>query len=117
MEECVSFLNGEINIAGLEPTLSVPLGGSVTELAKNRLGRFGFCFVYVNENINGQGDIPRSFDYASGFIVHRSDTLSIVLFGRHLGDIAINSWNSREWGGWKILSGDTNTLLSNIIAE
>lgn len=80
----------------------VPIEGSVLELAKPYMYKnHGFAFVHVME----RGDIPEGFDYASGIILHRMDTLSIVLVSRHYATIAVNSWSVTEWTGWKIFTG------------
>lgn len=68
--------------------------------AKQRLGRNGMCFVTIRE----PSDAPSGFGYCSGLIVHRGDTLSVILFDRLSSKMAVNSWISNkenQWTGWE----------------
>lgn len=61
----------------------------------------GMAFINVME----RGDIPNDFDYASGILLYRSDTISVVLISRHRSSIAVNTWNVTKWTGWKTFIG------------
>lgn len=95
-------LNGELQNTRIENSIYV-YNDSILDAAKSKLGEMGFCFLTVGVTT----DAPSGFGYCSGFIVHRSDTLSIFLFSYNDARIAVNSYNKGldKWTGWKIFTG------------
>lgn len=62
-------------------------------------------------------DIPPGFNFCSGIVVHRTDTLSVVLFSWINSIMAINSWvsNSQQrWTGWQTCVTNSDLALINL---
>lgn len=95
-------LNGETLKCGIGPVLTIPIDGSVLELSKTYMS-YGSGMAFIN--VMERGDIPNDFDYASGILLYRSDTISVVLISRHRSSIAVNTWNVTKWTGWKTFIG------------
>ena len=79
----------------------------IIEILQTLFNGYGFSYITIS---NPSKNVPSGFSYSGGFVVHRWDTLSVILLSYSISKIAINSCtkknNAYTWTGWKIFAGN-----------
>ena len=60
----------------------------IIEILQTLFNEYGFSYITIS---NPSKNVPSGFSYSSGFVVHRWDTLSVILLSYSISKIAINS--------------------------
>lgn len=93
----------QMDASQIESSIVIPSNSDITNViytkAKAKKG-FGFFFVALGSG----GNIPSGFNFATGFVTHTVNIITIVLFNFTNNNIALNSYTGTEWTGWKIHS-------------
>lgn len=80
----------------------------IIEILQTLFNGYGFSYITIS---NPSKNVPSGFSYSGGFVVHRWDTLSVILLSYSISKIAINSCikknNAYTWTGWKIFTGNS----------
>lgn len=101
--EKITQLNSDLKSKGLSSFGEIPSGGSVIDfVTKEYLGKFTFGFFTYSVLSDPPDGI--NFTYSSGITFCRVDSIFVMLFSRISGTIASNSYDSKKWTGWKIVS-------------
>lgn len=88
---------------GLSSFGEIPSGGSVIDFVTNKyLGKFTFGFFTYSVLTDPPDGV--NFTYSNGIAFCRVDSIFVMLFSRTSGTIATNSYDSKKWIGWKIVS-------------
>ena len=100
-------LNGEMVNGKLKGYIEVGDEDDIIEILQTLFNGYGFSYITIS---NPSKNVPSGFSYSSGFVVHRWDTLSVILLSYSISKIAINSCikknNAYTWTGWKIFTGN-----------
>lgn len=101
-------LNGEMVNGKLKGYIEVGNEDDIIEILQTLFNGYGFSYITIS---NPSKNVPSGFSYSSGFVVHRWDTLSVILLSYSISKIAINSCikknNAYTWTGWKIFTGNS----------
>lgn len=101
-------LNGEMVNGKLKGYIEVGNEDDIIEILQTLFNEYGFSYITIS---NPSKNVPSGFSYSSGFVVHRWDTLSVILLSYSISKIAINSCikknNAYTWTGWKIFTGNS----------
>ena len=101
-------LNGEMVNGKLKGYIEVGDEDDIIEILQTLFNGYGFSYITIS---NPSKNVPSGFSYSSGFVVHRWDTLSVILLSYSISKIAINSCikknNAYTWTGWKIFTGNS----------
>ena len=100
--------NGEMVNGKLKGYIEVGDEDDIIEILQTLFNGYGFSYITIS---NPSKNVPSGFSYSSGFVVHRWDTLSVILLSYSISKIAINSCikknNAYTWTGWKIFTGNS----------
>lgn len=100
-------LNGEMVNGKLKGYIEVGDEDDIIEILQTLFNGYGFSYIAIS---NPSKNVPSGFSYSGGFVVHRWDTLSVILLSYSISKIAINSCtkknNAYTWTGWKIFTGN-----------
>lgn len=100
-------LNGEMVNGKLKGYIEVGDEDDIIEILQTLFNGYGFSYITIS---NPSKNVPSGFSYSGGFVVHRWDTLSVILLSYSISKIAINSCikknNAYTWTGWKIFTGN-----------
>ena len=106
-ENLLTKLNGEMVNGKLKGYIEVGDEDDIIEILQTLFNGYGFSYITIS---NPSKNVPSGFSYSSGFVVHRWDTLSVILLSYSISKIAINSCikknNAYTWTGWKIFTGN-----------
>jgi hypothetical protein len=101
-------LNGEMVNGKLKGYIEVGDEDDIIEILQTLFNGYGFSYITIS---NPSKNVPSGFSYSGGFVVHRWDTLSVILLSYSISKIAINSCikknNAYTWTGWKIFTGNS----------
>ena len=104
----LSDLNGEMVNGKLKGYIEVGNEDDIIEILQTLFNGYGFSYITIS---NPSKNVPSGFSYSGGFVVHRWDTLSVILLSYSISKIAINSCtkknNAYTWTGWKIFTGNS----------
>lgn len=107
-ENLLTKLNGEMVNGKLKGYIEVGNEDDIIEILQTLFNGYGFSYITIS---NPSKNVPSGFSYSSGFVVHRWDTLSVILLSYSISKIAINSCikknNAYTWTGWKIFTGNS----------
>ena len=107
-ENLLTKLNGEMVNGKLKGYIEVGDEDDIIEILQTLFNGYGFSYITIS---NPSKNVPSGFSYSSGFVVHRWDTLSVILLSYSISKIAINSCikknNAYTWTGWKIFTGNS----------
>ena len=106
-ENLLTKLNGEMVNGKLKGYIEVGDEDDIIEILQTLFNGYGFSYITIS---NPSKNVPSGFSYSGGFVVHRWDTLSVILLSYSISKIAINSCikknNAYTWTGWKIFTGN-----------
>ena len=104
----ITIQNGEMVNGKLKGYIEVGNEDDIIEILQTLFNGYGFSYITIS---NPSKNVPSGFSYSSGFVVHRWDTLSVILLSYSISKIAINSCikknNAYTWTGWKIFTGNS----------
>lgn len=104
----ITMQNGEMVNGKLKGYIEVGNEDDIIEILQTLFNGYGFSYITIS---NPSKNVPSGFSYSSGFVVHRWDTLSVILLSYSISKIAINSCikknNAYTWTGWKIFTGNS----------
>ena len=104
----LTMQNGEMVNGKLKGYIEVGDEDDIIEILQTLFNGYGFSYITIS---NPSKNVPSGFSYSSGFVVHRWDTLSVILLSYSISKIAINSCikknNAYTWTGWKIFTGNS----------
>lgn len=107
-ENLLTKLNGEMVNGKLKGYIEVGDEDDIIEILQTLFNGYGFSYITIS---NPSKNVPSGFSYSSGFVVHRWDTLSVILLSYSISKIGINSCikknNAYTWTGWKIFTGNS----------
>ena len=108
MSPGLALLNSEMVNGKLKGYIEVGNEDDIIEILQTLFNEYGFSYITIS---NPSKNVPSGFSYSSGFVVHRWDTLSVILLSYSISKIAINSCikknNAYTWTGWKIFTGNS----------
>lgn len=108
LQDQITQLNGEMVNGKLKGYIEVGNEDDIIEILQTLFNGYGFSYITIS---NPSKNVPSGFSYSSGFVVHRWDTLSVILLSYSISKIAINSCikknNAYTWTGWKIFTGNS----------
>ena len=108
LQDQITQLNGEMVNGKLKGYIEVGNEDDIIEILQTLFNEYGFSYITIS---NPSKNVPSGFSYSSGFVVHRWDTLSVILLSYSISKIAINSCikknNAYTWTGWKIFTGNS----------
>ena len=106
-ENLLTRLNSEMVNGKLKGYIEVGDEDDIIEILQTLFNGYGFSYITIS---NPSKNVPSGFSYSGGFVVHRWDTLSVILLSYSISKIAINSCtkknNAYTWTGWKIFTGN-----------